>query len=73
VAINPAFTVISGYEAADVVGRTPAILNSGQQGPDFYRQMWRGLNAVGHWQGENWEPRKGGGIFSGRPAVSPGC
>lgn len=63
VAINPAFTVISGYEAADVVGQTPAILNSGQQGPDFYRQMWRELHEAGHWQGEIWNRRKDGAIF----------
>ena len=63
VAVNPAFSAISGYLPADVVGRTPAILNSGQQGPDFYREMWRELVDNGHWQGEIWNRRKDGGIF----------
>ncbi len=63
VAVNPAFTAISGYEAADVIGKTPAILNSGQQGPDFYRQLWAELLETGHWQGEIWNRRKDGGIF----------
>ncbi|KAB2919586.1 MAG: EAL domain-containing protein [Dechloromonas sp.] len=63
VAINPAFTAISGYQAEDVLGKTPAILNSGQQGPDFYRQMWTELLANGQWQGEIWNRRKDGGIF----------
>jgi len=63
VAINPAFTAISGYEAADVIGKTPGILNSGQQGPDFYRQLWAELIETGHWQGEIWNRRKDGGIF----------
>ncbi|WP_265943879.1 EAL domain-containing protein [Dechloromonas sp. A34] len=63
VAINPAFTAISGYTASDVVGQTPAILNSGQQGPDFYRHMWGELNTTGHWQGEIWNRKKDGGIF----------
>jgi len=63
VAVNPAFTAISGYEAADVLGKTPAILNSGQQGPDFYRQLWAELIETGHWQGEIWNRRKDGGIF----------
>ncbi|PKO87970.1 MAG: GGDEF domain-containing protein [Betaproteobacteria bacterium HGW-Betaproteobacteria-12] len=63
VAVNPAFTVISGYQAEDVIGHTPAILNSGQQGPDFYREMWGELLAHGHWQGEIWNRRKDGGIF----------
>ncbi|MBI2276604.1 MAG: EAL domain-containing protein [Dechloromonas sp.] len=63
VAINPAFTAISGYTASDVVGQTPAILNSGQQGPDFYRHMWGELNESGHWHGEIWNRKKDGGIF----------
>lgn len=63
VAVNPAFTVISGYEQAEVIGQTPAILNSGQQSPEFYRQMWSDLNEIGHWQGEIWNRRKDGGIY----------
>ncbi|HEX6734194.1 MAG TPA: EAL domain-containing protein [Azonexus sp.] len=63
VAVNPAFTVISGYPAEEVMGRTPALLNSGQQGSDFYRAMWHELLANGHWQGEIWNRRKDGGIF----------
>ncbi|HXE38117.1 MAG TPA: EAL domain-containing protein, partial [Azonexus sp.] len=63
VAINPAFTAISGYTASDVVGQTPAILNSGQQGPDFYRHMWGELHESGHWQGEIWNRKKDGGIY----------
>jgi diguanylate cyclase (GGDEF)-like protein/PAS domain S-box-containing protein len=63
VAVNPAFTVISGYQPGDVIGRTPAILNSGQQGPDYYREMWNQLLANGQWQGEIWNRRKDGGIF----------
>nr|MBL8412655.1 diguanylate cyclase [Dechloromonas sp.] len=63
VAVNPAFTAISGFEAADVIGKTPAVLNSGQQGPDFYRQLWAELIETGHWQGEIWNRRKDGGIF----------
>jgi len=63
VAVNPAFTAISGYTADDVLGLTPAILNSGQQGPDFYRQMWEELKTKGHWQGEIWNRRKDGAMF----------
>jgi len=63
VAVNPAFTVISGYRPDEVIGQTPAVLNSGQQGPDFYREMWNELLANGQWQGEIWNRRKDGGIF----------
>ena len=63
VAVNPAFCTISGYMASEVIGQTPAILNSGQQGADFYRQMWGELKESGLWHGEIWNRRKDGGIF----------
>ena len=63
VAVNPAFTAISGYQADEVVGQRTSILNSGQQGQEFYRQMWGELIGQGHWQGEIWNRRKDGGIY----------
>lgn len=63
VAVNPAFSAISGYSAEEVVGRTPALLNSGQQGEDFYHTMWRELLDHGNWQGEIWNRRKDGSIY----------
>lgn len=63
VAVNPAFCEITGYSPQEVIGRTPAILNSGRQDEAFYRDMWQSLNAQGQWQGEIWNRRKNGGIF----------
>jgi diguanylate cyclase (GGDEF)-like protein/PAS domain S-box-containing protein len=63
IAVNPAFCAITGYSAEDVLGRTPAVLNSGRQSEDFYRDMWQTLKEIGQWQGEIWNRRKDGGIF----------
>jgi diguanylate cyclase (GGDEF)-like protein/PAS domain S-box-containing protein len=63
VAVNPAFCAITGYTPAEVIGRTPAVLNSGRQDEAFYREMWRSLKETGQWQGEIWNRRKDGGIF----------
>ena len=63
VAVNPAFCAITGYTPDEVIGRTPALLNSGRQGEDFYRKMWMSLRETGQWQGEIWNRRKDGGIF----------
>jgi diguanylate cyclase (GGDEF)-like protein/PAS domain S-box-containing protein len=60
---NPAFTRITGYSRDEVVGRTPAMLQSGRQGPDFYRAMWQTLGASGHWEGEVWNRRKDGELY----------
>ena len=58
--VNKAFTETTGYEAADVVGLTPRLLQSGRHNADFYREMWETLNRDGIWQGEIWDRRKNG-------------
>ena len=58
--VNRAFTEITGYTAADVVGQTPRLLKSGRHNADFYRTMWATLKATGRWQGEIWDRRKNG-------------
>jgi diguanylate cyclase (GGDEF)-like protein/PAS domain S-box-containing protein len=60
IAINPAFSEMTGYSAEEVIGRTPKILSSGGQDSEFFREMWRSLNTTGIWQGEIWNRRKNG-------------
>jgi diguanylate cyclase (GGDEF)-like protein/PAS domain S-box-containing protein len=61
--VNRAFSDLTGYEAEEVVGRSPAVLKSGRQGDDFYRGMWETLTQSGYWQGEVWNRRKSGEVF----------
>lgn len=60
VSVNPAFTHITGYAAAEALGRNPSLVSSGKQSPEFYRNMWRILMETGHWEGEWWNRRKNG-------------
>ncbi len=62
-AVNPAFTEISGYRAEDVVGKHPDLLASGKHEPDFYRNMWQTIRESGSWSGEIWNQRRDGSIF----------
>ena len=62
-AVNGAFTALTGYPAGDVVGKTPAMLRSGRHGREFYARMWLALRDEGRWQGEIWNRRKGGEIY----------
>lgn len=68
--VNDAFTRITGYGRADVLGRNPRILNSGHQRTDFFAAMWRDLNAQGHWYGEVWNRRKNGEVFAVMQTIS---
>jgi len=63
IAINPAFTRITGYESADVIGQNPRILKSECHDAIFYEAMWRALLDAGQWQGEIWNKRKTGETF----------
>ncbi len=62
-AVNPAFTQITGYSAEEIIGRTPRILNSGIQDAAFYAAFWRSLRANGSWQGELYNRKKSGEIY----------
>ena len=61
--INPAFTKLTGYSAAEAIGQKPTLLSSGRQDAQFYRAMWQSLKESGHWQGEIWNRRKCGEIY----------
>jgi len=63
VAVNKAFTTITGFSSAEAVGQPPSLLSSGRHGPDFYKAMWRHLEETGQWQGEIWNRRKNGDIY----------
>ncbi len=59
-AVNGAFTRITGFAPDDVVGREPAFFGAGGEDKDFYRRLWRDVRERGHWQGEIWSRRKNG-------------
>jgi diguanylate cyclase (GGDEF)-like protein/PAS domain S-box-containing protein len=62
-AVNPAFTEITGYGEAEVLGENPRLLRSGRHDCAFYQAMWASLLETGYWQGEIWNRRKDGEIY----------
>lgn len=58
--VNSAFTTITGYSEAEVIGKTPAILSSGKHQQNIFSDMWRTINAQGKWQGPIENKRKNG-------------
>jgi diguanylate cyclase (GGDEF)-like protein/PAS domain S-box-containing protein len=69
VSINPAFTVLTGYNEDEVVGRSPEFLLP--ERPDETLADMRGemINS-GYWQGEVWFRRKTGELFMTKLSVS---
>ncbi|MFO7603675.1 MAG: PAS domain-containing protein, partial [Gammaproteobacteria bacterium] len=46
--VNRAFTRMTGFRAAEVMGQTPALLRSGRHDPTFYQRMWQSLLQYKH-------------------------
>ena len=63
IAVNPAFTHITGYSQDEVLGKNPKLLSSGKHDSDFYTIMWEEIETSGMWQGEIWNRKKNGEIF----------
>ena len=60
---NPAFEKITGYSAAEAIGKTPRLLKSDYHAAEFYRAMWESIARHGYWSGEIWNKRKNGEIY----------
>ena len=61
--VNPAFSRITGYGAAEIIGQQPSLLKSGRHDSAFYHSMWHALQSRGAWSGEVWNRRKSGEIY----------
>ena len=64
ISTNPNFTAITGFTAEEVLGKEPPMLQSGQQEPGFYQDIWAELRNLGHWRGEILDRRKNGKVYT---------
>ena len=69
---NPAFTHLSGWTAAEAIGRNPGeLLHSGRHDPAFYKKMWDTILAGKVWQGEVVNRRKDGNYRTEEMTITP--
>lgn len=69
--VNPFFEQITGYSKAEVIGKTPRILKSGQQDSTFYKDMWETISAGKTFQAHMINKRKDGSLFTEEATISP--
>ena len=63
ITVNPTFEMVTGYKVDEVIGCSPAILQSGLHDKSFYEQMWESIRENDVWEGEIWNRRKTGEIY----------
>ncbi|MED4990726.1 EAL domain-containing protein [Parageobacillus toebii] len=61
--VNPAFEIVTGYSAEEVIGKNPRVLRSGMHDKPFYEKMWNDIEQHGVWKGEIWNKRKDGELY----------
>lgn len=72
--VNPKFVEMTGYSVAEVVGKPPLFLQSGEAvfGHDSARKkLWATISAGREWRGEFQNKRKDGGAFWESVSISP--
>jgi diguanylate cyclase (GGDEF)-like protein/PAS domain S-box-containing protein len=60
VAVNPAFTQITGYTEGEALGQDRNLTRSGRHDESFHHELWKELVNSGYWRGEIWCLRKNG-------------
>jgi PAS domain S-box-containing protein len=68
---NPAFSRLTGYVLAEVIGKNPRLLKSGQHAPAFYENLWQTIQAGKVWQSEMVNRHKDGHLYHEEITITP--
>ena len=71
ISVNPAFTYISGYEAAEVIGQKLPVLAANEHAGVFYSDISSSVQRDGHWQGEIKNQRKNNDSYPAWLTIDP--
>lgn len=69
--VNPAFASLTGYSAAEAIGRNPRVLKSGRHSPGFYAGLWETITSGQVWSSELVNKRKDGTLYTEEMTITP--
>jgi PAS domain S-box-containing protein len=69
--VNPAFEKLTGYNKAEAVGQTPALLKSGKHPAEFYQEMWKSIASGQEFRAEFINKKKNGEIYHHEATIAP--
>lgn len=70
IAVNPAFSEITGYARQEAIGQSASMLGSGRHDMPFFASLWGALLDRGYWDGEIWNRHKNGRVYPQRLTIS---
>ncbi len=68
---NAAFSRLTGYSLADVLGQSPRLLKSGKHDQAFYRNLWETVIAGRVWHSEMINRHKDGHLYTEEATITP--
>ncbi len=69
--VNPAFEAVTGYTAAEAIGRKPNLVKSGEHPPEFYRRLWQTILAGETFRAVLTNRRKDGALYYEDKTITP--
>ncbi|NBC34317.1 MAG: EAL domain-containing protein [Alphaproteobacteria bacterium] len=69
--VNDGFLTLTGYEAEELIGDSPRILNSGAHDPAVYDKLWKTILGGEVWRGEMINRCKNGSLVTIRETITP--
>jgi PAS domain S-box-containing protein len=70
--VNPAFTLLTGYETGEAIGRNIRdLVKSSEQAPEVYRELWQTIRSGATWHGEIINRRKDGSLYHEDQTITP--
>lgn len=69
--VNPKITEITGYTAAEVIGRKPNVFKSGDTPKKQYQELWDTINSGKIWRGTLKNKKKNGEIYWSQQSIAP--
>jgi len=69
--VNPAFSRMTGYSAAEAIGQNPRMLQSDMQDRHFHKHLWQTITDGKHWSNTLVDRHKDGSLYPVLMSISP--